>query len=205
MKPPIVILSFFFLSITVFSQNQAEKKFVIPPYFLAKSEAYIHGPFDKDGSNTIIRFENNRMKSFDIKPLIEDKNKILIKVPDTYGQFELIVADEGNGNELFIPVTIVKLHTEYDKRFIGRKKTSKFKVKFLGAEKIDNEFNFSFQNKSPHIINIIGGNYQKQKITSTIGMEEVSWEGEMRQISDGEFLIMFNHTQPTPTVEIPVQ
>lgn len=204
MKPPIVLISFILLSISVFSQNQAEKKFVIPTYFFAKSEAYIHGPFDKDGSNTIIRFENNRTESFDIKPLIEDKNKILIKVPDTYGQFELIVADEGNGNELFIPVTIVKLHSEYDKRFIGRKKTSKFKVKFLGAEMISNEFTFTLQNKSPHIINIIGGNYQKQKITSTIGMDEVSWEGEMRSLDYGNFLIMFNHTQPMPSIEVPV-
>ena len=147
---------------TVIHAQQRDKpltNFVIPPYFIANCEVYIEGPFDGDGSNTFIRFENNKTESFDISPIIESKNKLLIKVPETFGEYELIIADEGNNSELFIPVRIVYFKMDYDKNISRPGKRTDFKVTLLGVENMDEQFTFSMKNMSPYIISIQGGNY----------------------------------------------
>ncbi len=210
MKSSFTFLLLILICFQAFSQVKEgvtdKKNFVIPRYFIAKSEAYIKGPFDGDGSNTYIRFENNRTQSFDVKPIMESKEKILIKIPETYGEFELIIADEGSRKVLFEPVNVIHLKTEYED-FSLTKKRSKFYAKFLGAELIEDAFSFRITNKSPHVINIIGGNNQKATVKSTKNGEEVVWEGEMLRLMkrESEFLIIFTLDQPKSDIEIPAE
>ena len=206
MKSPYIFILLISICLQTYSQVKIEKpktrNFSIPRYFIGKSDVYIYGPFDGDGSNTFIRFENNRTESFEVKPLMESKTKILFKIPETYGEYELIIADEGTRKAMFKPVNVILLQTEYDE-FYYRKKRSKFYARLLGSELIDDEYNFGFINKSPHVINIVGGNRQQKIIKSTKG-EELVWEGEMLRLNkqDARFLIMFNIDQPAADIEV---
>ncbi len=176
--------------------------FVIPRYFVANSDCYIYGPFDGDGSNTVICFENNRTQSFSIKPTIEGKGKVLIKIPETNGEYELIIVDEGNNKELFIPVRIIQLDQELNTTGTKLKKPFPFRVRLLGAEKSENEFSFTLENRTPHIVSLIGGNLQKHKIKSTKESTEVFWEGKLVAIDTSEFLIMTALEQPAPSIRV---
>jgi hypothetical protein len=183
------------------SQNAAPD-FVIPRYFVANSDCYIYGPFDGDGSNTVICFENNQTQSFSVKPTIEGDDKILIKVPDTHGAFELIIVDEGNNKELFTPVRVVQLRQDLITTGTRLKKPFPFHIRLLGAEKSENEFSFTLENRTPHIVSLIGGNVQKHKIKSTIESTEVFWEGKLVAIDTSEFLIMTALEQPAPSIRV---
>lgn len=183
------------------SQNAAVD-FVIPRYFVANSDCYIYGPFDGDGSNTVICFEDNQTQSFSVKPTIEGNDKILIKVPDTHGEYELIIVDEGNNKELFTPVRVVQLRQDLDITRARLKKPFPFYIRLLGAEKSENEFSFTLENRTPHIVSLIGGNHQKHKIQSTKESTDVFWEGKLVAIDTSEFLIMTALEQPPPSIRV---
>ena len=203
-KNGFVLLAVTYFSMIASAQTNPSKEFVIPRYFLAGAECYILGSFDGDGSNTFIRFENSHTASFQVSPIMESKNKLLIKVPKTHGQFELIVADEGNNSELFIPVRIIDFKLEYDKNIIRLKKPIPFRIILLGDEEMEEEFTVSIKNLSPHVINIIGGNFQKQKIKSSKELPLTFWEGKMVALErDEKFLINCDLEQPAPSVKIP--
>lgn len=192
-----------FFSVTVHAQSESATavKFVIPPYFIANSEAYIKGPFDGDGSNTIVRFENARAESFEARPVIESKNQLLIKVPETAGRFELVIAEEGNNAELFVPVNIVRLKMDYE-NITRPGKSFFFYLSLLGTESLEEDFNFSVQNKSPHIISIQGGNYQKVKVKGTPDGKAVQWQTRLTGLGKGEFIILGTVEQPFPNREV---
>ncbi len=175
---------------------------MIPRYFVANSDCYIYGPFDGDGSNTVICFENNQTLSFSVKPTIEGSDKILIKVPNTHGEFELIIVDEGNNKELFTPVRVVQLRQDLDITRARLKKPFPFFIRLLGAEKSENEFSFTLENRTPHIVSLIGGNRQKHKIKSTKESTDVFWEGKLVAIDPSEFLIMTGLEQPPPSIRV---
>ncbi|WP_339736953.1 hypothetical protein [uncultured Sunxiuqinia sp.] len=184
------------------TSKNALADFVIPRYFVANSDCYIYGPFDGDGSNTVICFENNQTLSFSVKPTIEGSDKILIKVPNTHGEFELIIVDEGNNKELFTPVRVVQLRQDLDITRARLKKPFPFFIRLLGAEKSENEFSFTLENRTPHIVSLIGGNRQKHKIKSTKESTDVFWEGKLVAIDPSEFLIMTGLEQPPPSIRV---
>ncbi len=202
MNPSLLIILLCAVTLSGIAQPKAKRNFVIPKYFIAKSEAYIKGPFDADGSNTVIRFENNQTESFDLRPLIEDKSKILFKVPNTHGHYELIIADEGNGEELFVPVKVIEIKTDYNLSGVDKKGKAKYSISLLGAEGINEEFDVKIKNRSPHVIGLIGGNLQNQKIRKRDNEDEVRWEGELIQLSEGNFTIICTMEQPTPSIEV---
>lgn len=176
--------------------------FVIPPYFIANSDCYVYGPFDGDGSNTVVCFENNQTQSFSVKPTIEGKNKLLIKVPETYGMYELIIVDEGNNKELFIPVRIIQLDQELNTTGTRLKKPFPFRVRLLGAEQSEGEFSFTVENRTPHVVSLIGGNRQQHKIKSTKELTDVFWEGKLVAIDTLDFLIITTLDQPPPSIQV---
>ncbi|MGQ8335936.1 hypothetical protein ACUNWD_05245 [Sunxiuqinia sp. A32] len=197
----LYVLTLTNLSFSKTNENES-KSFTIPSYFIAKAECYVLGSFDAIGSNTVILFENNRTESFRVTPIIESKNKILFTVPDTYGDFELIIVDEGTNSELFIPVKVVKLDLEYDVEDDKLNKPINFRLNLLGAEKMEEEFSIKVENKTPHVISIIDGNYQKHKIKSTAQSEEVFWEGKFVAFDHSNFLIRGFLDQPGPTKKV---
>ena len=201
---PFLILMFF-LSVDSIGQttNTGSDFFTIPPYFIANSECYIQGPLDGDGSNTIICFENNRNGSFGVKPIIESKNKLLIKIPEIFGEYELIIVDEGNNVELFTPVRIVQLKTTY-KMNDSNDKLIDIEAQLLGAEHLDAEFTLSIENRTPHIVSIINGNKQKHTVKGNKNSTKVSWQGQMRAIDKADFYIEFLLEQPNPSIQIPL-
>ena len=202
----IITITFLLVfSLTLHAQKKIDrnKNFVIPPYFVGNCHVYVEGPFDGDGSNTFIKFDNSQTESFEVHPIIESKNKLMFKTPDTYGRFELMIAEKGNDYELFVPVRIVHFKLEYNKTDWSDK-SSKFKVTFLGSDNMDEQFVFSVQNKSPYIIGIMGGNSQKKIIKCHNDAEDVSWEVGLTRVDKGEFLIMGSMEQPVPSVAIPI-
>lgn len=197
------LLLFFLAFAPILTQGQAtQKKFIVPAYFVAEAECYLQGPFDGDGSNTIIRFENRNTQSFSVSPIIESKNKLLIKIPDTYGAFELIIVDEGNNQSLFLPVRVVKQQMDFDKTPKPLKRPVDFEIQIQGAEKLAASFSLSIINKSPHVISIQGGNTQNHIIRSTEQTAKVSWSGKFIAISRDPFYIIGTLEQPAPTVKV---
>ena len=205
MKSFSFLVLLFVISLPAISQPKGKEKFVIPRYFLANAEVTIYGPFDADGTNTHICFVNDSNRLIEVKPLIETSKKILIKVPDSYGRSNLFIYEETKKIRLTTRVNLIKLKTEYEELSSNRRRNTKFRAQFLGANKIEDEISFTFKNRSPHVINIIGGNVQKHKIMSAIKDELVCWEGEMKTLDKGDFIIWFNVEQPPPTEEITVQ
>ncbi|MGQ8335937.1 hypothetical protein ACUNWD_05250 [Sunxiuqinia sp. A32] len=196
------------IGLSKFSVSQAPQKdallFNVPPYFIANAECYINGPFDADMSNTIICFQNIETGSFSPAPILEGEDKILFKVPDTFGEYKLIIVDEGNNHKLFVPVNVIKLEMDWEETNSNKKKPVPFHINFMGAEKTNQEFSFSIKNMSPHIISIIGGNNQEHKILSTRNTDKVSWEGKFVVIEEDEFSILGTVDQPTPSVKAPL-
>ena len=155
-------------SMFAYSQPKEERFFIIPRYFVANADAYIQGPFDADGSNTHICFKNDSSEYIEVKSMIEDRNKVLFKVPDFYGTSILYIVEEGTKSRISTKVNLIHLDTAFERIIYGQESNAKFQVLLLGANEIEDEYRFSFENRSPHLVNIIGGNSQKHKIKSTV-------------------------------------